>query len=586
MDVEIPAYSNVYVAGSPIFPMVQNIHQYPFRAMQRGDIIYTTIAFITVIMCVLSGGCGIPAAASAGFEPASEPQVPDINLRTDTSSTGTTYYIAPSGLDTNSGTSDLNPWKTFDFALPKLNPGDTLLLMDGTYTKNTTGLISIDASTTGQEKDGTRNAPITIKAQTERKALLQTDGSTIPFAMHGASYWIVDGLYANSTGTGGAEKYSFAVQYTYETIFRHLLGVHTYSNSPISAVYAMVHVENFTIEDSEAYDFHSVGFNAYSSVNITVRRCYANSRCHGGWEGITMNGTYGGITENSISEGNCGIQIHGFPSPGGRKNKVLGSISLNDSTCGFSMDSGGTTYTIVKNNTYQDDVAIGTKNGPAFGAYEPLNASYDGITSIGADASYTALFQSDCNSTTARNCLILNSSSGGGIGQTGGNWLIEHTNSYNNPSGNYDTSEPIDDNAGEIQRSMSIVATKMGTGYGQYMVFIPPGSNMKGAGKSGSDIGANILYRYENGVLTSNPLWNTVSGAFPYGAIVPGVNDISGCSLFDIHYRLHVNTNGCTLPPGYGTPLSRIEVAPATATMTSDRHNSSQRRHMMQAVIK
>src|SRR5262245_13516548 len=43
-----------------------------------------------------------------------------------------TYYLAPAGSDAGAGTRS-SPWKTFDFALRKLSPGDSLLLMDGTY---------------------------------------------------------------------------------------------------------------------------------------------------------------------------------------------------------------------------------------------------------------------------------------------------------------------------------------------------------------------------------------------------------------------------------------------------------------------
>lgn len=74
---------------------------------------------------------------------------------------------------------------------------------------------------------------------------------------------------------------------------------------------------------------------------------------------------------------------------------------------------------------------------------------------------------------------------------------------------------------------------------------------MKGAGLNGADIGANILYRYENGVLTREPLWNPSTGEFPHGALVAGLNDVPGQSLFDVHRRLNVNTNGCLFPESY-----------------------------------
>jgi hypothetical protein len=88
----------------------------------------------------------------------------------------------------------------------------------------------------------------------------------------------------------------------------------------------------------------------------------------------------------------------------------------------------------------------------------------------------------------------------------------------------------------------------MGLGSGQCIVYVPSKSNMKGAGKDRADIGANIIYRYENGVLTSKKLWNQSTGQFPCGAVVKGVNDTSGSSCVDVHKRLNVGVNGCPIP--------------------------------------
>jgi len=52
---------------------------------------------------------------------------------------------------------------------------------------------------------------------------------------------------------------------------------------------------------------------------------------------------------------------------------------------------------------------------------------------------------------------------------------------------------------------------------------------------------------HEDGTLTSTPLWDAESGAFPCGAIVPGIND-GERSCATLHQRLNVNTNGRALP--------------------------------------
>ena len=95
----------------------------------------------------------------------------------------------------------------------------------------------------------------------------------------------------------------------------------------------------------------------------------------------------------------------------------------------------------------------------------------------------------------------------------------------------------------------------MGTCY----LWLPDASPLKGAGLNGADIGATILYRYKNGVLTNVPLWNPTTGEFPHGALVAGVNDVAGQSLFDVHKRLNVNTNGCSFPANYGNGVTDVD---------------------------
>jgi hypothetical protein len=80
------------------------------------------------------------------------------------------------------------------------------------------------------------------------------------------------------------------------------------------------------------------------------------------------------------------------------------------------------------------------------------------------------------------------------------------------------------------------------------VVYVPEASPLKGAGTSGSDIGATILYRYRNGELTDVPLWNRVTGEFPCSSIVSGLNDEAGASCGNVHLRLNLGPSGCPLP--------------------------------------
>jgi hypothetical protein len=81
-------------------------------------------------------------------------------------------------------------------------------------------------------------------------------------------------------------------------------------------------------------------------------------------------------------------------------------------------------------------------------------------------------------------------------------------------------------------------------GMGSCLVYPPPGSFAAQHG-----IGATILFRYQNGTLTSNPLWDPTTSRFTgCGQTVNGVNDTAGNSCINVHQRLNVNANGCTIP--------------------------------------
>src|SRR5262249_25968553 len=79
---------------------------------------------------------------------------------------------------------------------------------------------------------------------------------------------------------------------------------------------------------------------------------------------------------------------------------------------------------------------------------------------------------------------------------------------------------------------------------GGCLVFIPEASALKHAG-TGSAVGADILDRYEDGVLTSMPLW-AASAAFPCGAAITEVNGDTMQSCVNVHKRLNIAPTGTT----------------------------------------
>jgi hypothetical protein len=499
---------------------------------------------------------------------------------------GTTYYLSPAGSDSNAGTTPDHPWHTFGKILNPSKPlraGDVVVLLDGTYTPDTTGLPHIVCGDGGNAPNGTAERSITISAANERKALLQSDGHTAGLTMEGCSWWNLQGLQAASRDATNAPQdggYPFRFSKVDHVTLRRLLGSHN-NRQENTHIFAVEDSTNVLFEECEAYFFHRHAFSIWRSRFVTLRRCYANSMLYGargccssvdnrayGDDAFSLYGTSDSIVENSISENQAnGFQIHGIENDldpsgsGGRNNRILGSLSFGDSLpMLIGSRAGGGAYHNAKGNQVRDFVVANTSGSCIYvrGAAGTLveNATLYHSTGSGglfADGGDPEVGGScgptnpDGCSLTARNVLSLGHSQGYGFMISGfDNWLIEWSNATRN-SIDYGSSEPPDDATGRIQHSTRVAAPEIGLDSGQCLLWIPEGSALKNAGKDGHDIGATIVNRYNDGVLTNRPLWDPVTGAFPCGAVVAGIND-GPIRCTNIHTRLNVNTNGCRLP--------------------------------------
>src|SRR5262249_19113832 len=104
------------------------------------------------------------------------------------------YHVRPDGIDSDDG-SPAHPWRSIHRAVdktktPAVHPGETIVLMNGTWT---TG-INIDCSANGNANIGEENRPITIKAMNERQAFIRGDGKSTPFRMSNCAHWTIRGL--------------------------------------------------------------------------------------------------------------------------------------------------------------------------------------------------------------------------------------------------------------------------------------------------------------------------------------------------------------------------------------------------------
>lgn len=466
-----------------------------------------------------------------------------------------TYYLGPSGQDGNNGTSTVAPWKTFDFAVSRLQPGDTLVIMNGSYTKGTSGHLTIIA------KHGSSSSPITLKAEDQRLAHLAGDGITVTMRIDSSSYLVFDGLQVSSEDRTGATvgPDPVSVRSSHHLVFKNML-LHHSNRHTNSHLMTWQYVADSLIEDSEFYYFHRHALLLSPSDKNTIRRVYCNSRGYGAIPGGYPNGhgSVGGdgcivvypgnnnLVENVISDGpQTALSVQALGTAQG--NRFYGVIALNP-WYGVSFRARGMAADYQPLNNWIKDLVV--VNAESVGVYTRGNKATrcEQCTIIGSGNSGMIADVEPGNagdgisSFYSTNSLLLNNAKHG-IGISGqSDWLVEYSNSFNNVGLEYvPQSSPKLINNSEFDPRL-----------GTCRVYIPDNSPLKRSGKNGGDIGANVLYRYQDGRLTNIPLWDLNTGRFPCGAVVSGINNIAGASCSDVHQRLNINMSGCGFPSNYG----------------------------------
>ncbi len=472
------------------------------------------------------------------------------------------YYLAPYGVDTGPGTTSDSPWKTFNFAIPKLLPGDTLVLADGTYNNLTSGYPDIRCGASAT--NGTAAQPITVKAENERLAFLQGTGNENVLFITNCAYWRFEGLRVASVDSnigvsGGVPVYATASNHL---TFRRLLVSHNnrYKNSSLFILGAygnMRGTDNSLIEESEFYTFHRHSIIIIGDNNI-VRRNYVNSRdrqdlpdgrysdpINTGDGGITIYPGDNNIVENNIIE-STGIALDIEADYGtATNNHFLGNISLNTNFGVVLHARGNTIHKMPQGTFLENHVSL---NARYYGGYFRSSKNTQCLHCMALDgklggfvADTTALVGDGQPSAYYKNSLVVNNTTYGFRFVNQNDFGIDSSTAFGHTT-----------NFQPANQAQYASLSSVDPGLGSCKVFIPDTSLLKGAGPNKTDIGANVLYRYQDGELTDIPLWSVATGEFTCGAQVAGFNDIPGSSCFDVHERLHVNTHGCSLPAGYG----------------------------------
>lgn len=466
----------------------------------------------------------------------------------------TDRYISPSG--SGSSCTSSSPC-SFTTARNATVAGDRIIVKNGLYSLSSRWEISCGVNAA----NGTAGSPITLMAENERQAHLAGNGSDDTLVIRNCSYWTIKGLEISSadygtytTSNGLGQPLSVCLNYHTDICDHITLQRNVFHHANRMCNCHLVFMANTTyalVEENEFYYFVRHGINVNGGSNNVLRRNYYNDRGYPslangvptniGGEGFTLYPSDNNIAENEIQESVQCLEILAAPGRGSNNNSVYGSICLNGDTGINTYSYGNSEAAMSKNNRYENVVVI----NPRYAGLGGLNArNVRGLTiknfmviggAPGLQADRTNGTCCAPFSITLENVLITGASGGFSIDTSNYSYTLSKVNVYNSgantPSSSFTTTNP---------------------NLGSCRVFIPDASPMKGQGTGGADIGANILYRYQNGVLTNQPLWDPTTGRFPHGATIAGLNDVAGQSAFDVHQRLNVNANGCSLPAGYG----------------------------------
>jgi hypothetical protein len=461
-------------------------------------------------------------------------------------------FLSPKGDDQNSGAQDA-PWKTFKEALPRLGPGSTLTLLEGTYDRGTTGFIDarcVDGDAgPSNARSGTDDTPagrVTINAVGH--VFLRGDDGGPPLSITGCAHWVIDGLHAEGadldTAPNTPEVGSVVVvgNDTHDLTLRHLLLArpNVYRHAHVLHIGEGSH--DVLVEDCELYEFHENAVETARTSNLTFRRNYINSRGKadkifptayqaGGDFGFLFEETSGVLAENNLVENvHDGFGIVGRdlmldsaapPANPPDGNRLLGNIVLQPEGVGVRIDSRCNGENpcppsrTVRRTDFVDTVVIGGAAGLSSAGATGTTIQRFTVTGAANGLLFikepkNAALQS---SSMTKDSLAIVQDNGFRANDEAG-WSFDHCAVMSsNPAAAF-----VPDDPGHVTGKVNVMPD-----LGACLAFIPETSALKHAGTGAGAVGADVLDRYENGQLTSTPLW-TAAGSFPCGAVVTDLN--------------------------------------------------------------
>ncbi|MCF6148006.1 MAG: hypothetical protein E3K37_05050 [Candidatus Kuenenia sp.] len=416
------------------------------------------------------------------------------------------YYMASNGSDKNEGYVD-SPWATFAYAIKKLQPGDTLILKDGTYYQPLVVNVS-----------GTEISPITIKAQNDGKTIIDGQSNKRPCHVLGSvsvpvQDVIIEGIVCKNSNNDVISVFR-SNRITIKRVSAYNAGTGNCMGFSVSFSSSIL------LEDCTASGSGRNLFNILECQNVTLRRCWGSWESHSGGGGgnncFVLYGSDDCIIENCVGmmdpasdEVVDGVQV--WANTGNDtadRNKIYGSIIYGVSGWAYSISSA---VHRIEGNRFYDNVSINNANG----FYQRADADLQvrNLTIVDTNNIAFALQEYSYEPKDSdyeirgdfRNSILQSGDSGLGINDSKSPRLVYFANEYNNIY-DFNTSYWGAASQGTGALSIDVGFNKTQYGMGAYL-FISNELTFKTAGENGTRMGAEVLYCYHDGVLTNTPLW-------------------------------------------------------------------------------
>jgi parallel beta-helix repeat protein len=321
---------------------------------------------------------------SAGTSSASSPFVVGVS---STNPDPITYYVSSEiGSDNNAGTSATAPLASLQAAEDLVQPGDTVEVMNGTYTGNAPGGGDVLDITTS----GTASAPITFEAAPGQTPVINSSGGWNAINIE-ASYIVVEGF----TVVGDAANYTSAQALAgYSTGNANLDG-NGIAINPNGNVPNHITIENNTVYNEPGGGIYTEGADYVQILNNVV---YDNAH----WSAYGNSGI--SVSTSTNSDTNAGVHdiISGNLVFGNAQEvPTTGGNTITDGE-GIILDTnpGFTGEILVENNTVYNNGSSGIESFLTDNAVITGNTVYGNNTENVQAASDAQIFINQSNNDT------------------------------------------------------------------------------------------------------------------------------------------------------------------------------------------